>query len=76
MQEALKLWNLQDHMPYDDYMFVEPVCWLKCILLKHQVDVNSNKQLLTRSTLIAELKKLLERHATMARNELHLEVRF
>ncbi|GIY77131.1 serine-protein kinase ATM [Caerostris extrusa] len=61
-------------MPYEDFEFVEPVSWLKCALLKHQIDVNSSKQLQARTTVIPELKNFLERYATSARNELHLEV--
>ncbi|GFQ77962.1 serine-protein kinase ATM [Trichonephila clavata] len=74
IEEVLKAWDLQDQMPYEDFEFVEPVSWLKCILLKHQINANSNKQWQARTTVLAELKKLLERYAVQARNELHLEV--
>ncbi|GIY53666.1 serine-protein kinase ATM [Caerostris darwini] len=74
LQEILNVWNLQDQMPYEDFEFVEPVSWLKCALLKYQIDVNSSKQLQARTTVIPELKNFLERYATSARNELHLEV--
>lgn len=61
-------------MPFEDFDFVEPVSWLKCVLLKQQVDTNATKHWQARTTAIAELKMLLERHAIRARKELHLEV--
>ncbi|KAG8185655.1 hypothetical protein JTE90_008926 [Oedothorax gibbosus] len=74
LNEVLKSWNLQEQMPFEDFSFVEPVSWLKCVLLKQLVDANAAKHWQARTTVITELKKLLERHAFKARKELHLEV--
>ncbi|CAL1273891.1 unnamed protein product [Larinioides sclopetarius] len=74
LQDVLNSWDLQDQMPYEDFEFVEPVSWLKCILLKHCVDASSSNQWHARIAVITEVKKLLERYAVRARNEMHLEV--
>lgn len=58
-------------MPYDDFEFVEPVSWLKCVLLKHKIDLDVNKPI-----ILPELKKLLEKHCVKARDELYLEVNY
>ncbi|KAF8778752.1 Serine-protein kinase ATM like protein [Argiope bruennichi] len=75
VQDILNSWDLQDQMPYEDFEFVEPVSWLKCILLKHCVDTTSRNQWHARVTVINEVKKLLERYSVRARNEMHLEIR-
>ncbi|XP_042907102.1 serine-protein kinase ATM isoform X1 [Parasteatoda tepidariorum] len=74
LKNLLKIWSLQDSMPYDYFEFVEPVSWLKCILLKHLVDVNLDKQLQGRNIIISELKSLLDGYVVRAREERHLEV--
>ncbi|KFM79170.1 Serine-protein kinase ATM, partial [Stegodyphus mimosarum] len=69
LKNLLNKWQFQDQIAYDDFEYVEPVSWLKCVLLTHCVCSNQNKP-----TILPKLKKLLEKYAVRARKELFLEV--
>lgn len=69
LKKVLDIWNVSDQVPYADFEYVEPISWLRCVLLNHQVDINLNRHI-----VLPELKKLLEKHCAKARDELYLEV--